>query len=322
MATGFGDIFAKGLSSLYGPTSTGDPSRAGMAIQTGGKIFDYYQTNKQLEQDEERLRREQAQQRAIMAEQLDMARRRAGEESGIRQGIVSRTQQLEQALNQARAAMGQAPVATQADINQNYQQISDMMRDDYYKTMDRVSSQGFADAIAKGMDRSDRFRDTQRELGEASAEQLRKIDQEAYNAAISRTHQIWTRFTVGVTKGWARLRTLWVLALVDFRVLCRQMLARCLTMLKPIRTLLLQVLKQTLLIVAKLLEQSLETLVKTLPRILGTCLTALARSITTLMPQRFKTLKTKSGTYNEATIGSEVSQTTTPSKRKRGRPKR
>ena len=187
MATGFGDIFAKGLSSLYGPTSTGDPSRAGMAIQTGGKIFDYYQTNKQLEQDEERLRREQAQQRAIMAEQLDMARRRAGEESSIRQGIVSRTQQLEQALNQARAAMGQAPVATQDDINQNYQQISDMMRDDYYKTMDRVSSQGFADAIAKGMDRSDRFRDTQRELGEASAEQLRKIDQEAYNAAISRT---------------------------------------------------------------------------------------------------------------------------------------
>ena len=187
MATGFGDIFAKGLSSLYGPTSTGDPSRAGMAIQTGGKIFDYYQTNKQLEQDEERLRREQAQQRAIMAEQLDMARRRAGEESSIRQGIVSRTQQLEQALNQARAAMGQAPVATQDDINRNYQQISDMMRDDYYKTMDRVSSQGFADAIAKGMDRSDRFRDTQRELGEASAEQLRKIDQEAYNAAISRT---------------------------------------------------------------------------------------------------------------------------------------
>lgn len=83
--------------------------------------------------------------------------------------------------------MGQAPIATQDDINQNYQQISDMMRDDYYKTMDRVSSQGFADAIAKGMDRSDRFRDTQRELGEASAEQLRKIDQEAYNAAISRT---------------------------------------------------------------------------------------------------------------------------------------
>ena len=36
------------------------------------------------------------------------------------------------------------------------------------------------------MDRSDRFRDTQRELGETSAEELRKIDQEAYNAAINR----------------------------------------------------------------------------------------------------------------------------------------
>ena len=184
--TGFGDIFARGLSSIYGTTPSGDPTRAGMAIQTGGKIFDYYQTQKQLERDEELLRREQAAQRRIMAEQLDMARRRAGEESSIRQGIVSRTQQLEQALNQARAAMGQAPIATQDDINQNYQQIRDTMRGDYFDTLDRVSSQGFADAIAKGMDRSDRFRDTQRELGETSAEELRKIDQEAYNAAISR----------------------------------------------------------------------------------------------------------------------------------------
>ena len=82
--------------------------------------------------------------------------------------------------------MGQAPIATQDDINQNYQQIRDTMRGDYFDTLDRVSSQGFADAIAKGMDRSDRFRDTQRELGETSAEELRKIDQEAYNAAISR----------------------------------------------------------------------------------------------------------------------------------------
>ena len=184
--TGFGDIFARGLSSIYGTTPSGDPTRAGMAIQTGGKIFDYYQTQKQLERDEELLRREQAAQRRIMAEQLDMARRRAGEESSIRQGIVSRTQQLEQALNQARAAMGQAPIATQDDINQNYQQIRDTMRNDYFDTLDRVSSQGFADAIAKGMDRSDRFRDEQRDLSRQSAQELRKIDQEAYNAAISR----------------------------------------------------------------------------------------------------------------------------------------
>lgn len=182
----FGDTFAKGLASLY-PGEDGDPSRAGMAIQTGGKIFDYYQATQQQKRDEEILRREQAKKRQLMAEQLDMARRRAGEETGIRQGIVSRTQQLEQALAQARAAMGAAPTVSQDDINQNYEQISQTMRDDYFDTIDRVSSQGFADAIAKGMDRSDRFRDTQRELGQESAEQLRKIDQEAYNAAISRT---------------------------------------------------------------------------------------------------------------------------------------
>ena len=36
------------------------------------------------------------------------------------------------------------------------------------------------------MDRSDRFRDEQRDLSRQSAQELRKIDQEAYNAAISR----------------------------------------------------------------------------------------------------------------------------------------
>ena len=183
---GFGDYVAKGISSLY-PGEDGDPSRAAMGIQAGGKIFDYYQARKQAERDEEIERREREAQRRILQQQMNMAQQRAGEETALRQGIVSRAQMLEQALAQARQAMGQAPTASQDDINRNYQQIRETMVDDYYNTLDRVSSQGFADAIAKGMDRSDRFRDTQRELGQQSAEELRKIDQEAYNAAINRT---------------------------------------------------------------------------------------------------------------------------------------
>tara|TARA_B100000424_G_scaffold269471_1_gene266489 strand:+ start:629 stop:1570 length:942 start_codon:yes stop_codon:yes gene_type:complete len=183
---GFGDYVAKGISSLY-PGEDGDPSRAAMGIQAGGKIFDYYQARKQAERDEEIERREIEAQRRILQQQMNMAQRRAQEETALRQGIVSRAQLLEQALANARQAMGQAPTASQDDINRNYQQIRETMVDDYYNTLDRVSSQGFADAIAKGMDRSDRFRDTQRELGQQSAEELRKIDQEAYNAAINRT---------------------------------------------------------------------------------------------------------------------------------------
>ena len=53
------------------------------------------------------------------------------------------------------------------------------MKDEYGNVIDRVSSQGFADAIAKGMDRSDRFRDEQRDLSRQSAQELRKIDQES-----------------------------------------------------------------------------------------------------------------------------------------------
>ena len=183
---GFGDFIGRSINSVYGTDAQGNPTRQGMFAQSLGQGYDFYQARRQAKQDEAELRRQQTLQRNIMNQQMAMAQQRAGEETALRQGVVDRTRLLEQALMQARQAMGQSPVATQDDINREYQSISEMMKDEYGNVIDRVSSQGFADAIAKGMDRSDRFRDTQRELGETSAEELRKIDQEAYNAAISR----------------------------------------------------------------------------------------------------------------------------------------
>ena len=184
---GFGDFIGRSINSVYGTDAQGNPTRQGMFAQSLGQGYDFYQARRQAKQDEAELRRQQTLQRNIMNQQMAMAQQRAGEETALRQGVVDRTRLLEQALMQARQAMGQSPVATQDDINREYQSISEMMKDEYGNVIDRVSSQGFADAIAKGMDRSDRFRDTQRELGQQSAEELRKIDQEAYNAAINRT---------------------------------------------------------------------------------------------------------------------------------------
>jgi hypothetical protein len=186
MATGFGEWLGKGLNSLYGTNANGDPTRAGMWAQTIGAGYDVYEAQKQADRDREAYENALAQQQMIANQQLQVAAQRAAEESALRGGIVSRSQQLEAAINQARAAMGPMPTATQGDINTNYQQIRQMYMDDLNNTIDRVSSQGYADAISKGMDRSDRFRDTQRDLSQEYASQLRKIDQEAYNAAINR----------------------------------------------------------------------------------------------------------------------------------------
>lgn len=183
---GFGDFIGRSVNSVYGTDAQGNPTRQGMFAQSLGQGFDFYQARRQAKQDEAELRRQQTLQRNIMNQQMAMAQQRAGEETALRQGVVDRTRLLEQALMQAREAMGQSPVATQDDINREYQSISEMMKDEYGNVIDRVSSQGFADAIAKGMDRSDRFRDEQRDLSRQSAQELRKIDQEAYNAAISR----------------------------------------------------------------------------------------------------------------------------------------
>lgn len=184
-----GEFLGKMYNSYLGTDENGDPSRRGMFAQSLGAGYDYLNAKKQAEIDEQNAAQAMAQQQAIAQQQLAMAQRRAAEEQQIRSGIVNRSQQLEAAINQARSAMGNFTPATQADINTNYQQIRGMMRDDLNSTIDRVSSQGFADAIAKGMDRSDKFRDEQRDLSKQYADQFRKIDQEAYNAAIARTRE-------------------------------------------------------------------------------------------------------------------------------------
>lgn len=184
-----GEFLGKMYNSYLGTDENGDPSRRGMFAQSLGAGYDYLNARKQAKIDEQNAARAMAQQQAIAQQQLAMAQRRAAEEQQIRSGIVNRSQQLEAAINQARAAMGNFTPASQADINTNYQQIRQMMMDDLNSTIDRVSSQGYADAIAKGMDRSDQFRDSQRDLSKEYADQLRKIDQEAYNAAINRVQQ-------------------------------------------------------------------------------------------------------------------------------------
>ena len=156
---GFGDFIGRSINSVYGTDAQGNPTRQGMFAQSLGQGYDFYQARRQAKQDEAELRRQQTLQRNIMNQQMAMAQQRAGEETALRQGVVDRTKLLDQALMQARQAMGQSPVATQDDINREYQSISEMMKDEYGNVIDRVSSQGFADAIAKGMDRSDRFRD-------------------------------------------------------------------------------------------------------------------------------------------------------------------
>lgn len=184
-----GEFLGKMYNSYLGTDENGDPSRRGMFAQSLGAGYDYLKARKQAQIDEQNAAQAMAQQQAIAQQQLAMAQRRAAEEQQIRSGIVNRSQQLEAAINQARAAMGNFTPASQADINTNYQQIRQMMMGDLNSTIDRVSSQGYADAIAKGMDRSDRFRDKQRDLSKEYADQLRKIDQEAYNAAINRVQQ-------------------------------------------------------------------------------------------------------------------------------------
>jgi hypothetical protein len=182
----YGEWLGQAYNGLAGTDAQGNPTKAGLWAQTIGAGYDYWQAEERSKKDRQAYEAQLAAQQAIAQQQAQYAAARAAEETALRTGIVNRSQMLEAAINQARSAMGPLPTATQGDINTNYQQIRQMYMDDLNSTIDRVSSQGYADAISKGMDRSDRFRDTQRDLSQEYASQLRKIDQEAYNAAINR----------------------------------------------------------------------------------------------------------------------------------------
>ena len=74
--------------------------------------------------------------------------------------------------------------------------------------MDRVSSQGFADAIAKGRIGQIGSETRKENLVKLVLNSYAKLTRRLTMRQLVELNQIWTRFTVGVTKGWARLKVM------------------------------------------------------------------------------------------------------------------
>ena len=73
----------------------------------------------------------------------------------------------------ARAKLGDRAGVNAGDIYNNYQSFRTQIMDDYNQTVDRISSQGYADAIRRGMDRSTQYTDSQADLVERQRENCR-----------------------------------------------------------------------------------------------------------------------------------------------------
>lgn len=178
----YGDTLGKLAGSFFEPGSQGQAFSSFM-----GNLFDigdsYFQNRKDQQQADAALRL-QAQ---VAQEQMNNAAQNARDERALRQRILDRVAMLDQDLMSQRAKLGPRVGVNAGDIYNNYQTFRTQIRDDYNDTVGRIASQGFADAISRGMDRSTQYTDRQADLARKAAAELPKLDQAAFDQAIQRS---------------------------------------------------------------------------------------------------------------------------------------
>ena len=178
----YGDTLGKFAGSFFEPGS-----QAAAFSSFLGNVYDigdsYFQNRKDQQRADAALRL-QAQ---VAQEQMNMAAQSARDERAIRQRILDRVAMLDQDLLSQRAKLGERVGVNAGDIYNNYQTFRTQIMDDYNDTIDRISSQGFADAISRGMDRSTQFEESQADLARKAASELPKLDQAAFDQAIARS---------------------------------------------------------------------------------------------------------------------------------------
>ena len=178
----FGDVLGKMAGSFFDEGSRGQALSSFM-----GNIYDigdsYFRNRRDQEMADAALRM-QAQ---VAQQQMNNAATAAQDERAVRQRMLDRAAQLDRELQIAQNKLGARADVDAGDIYNNYQTFRTQIMDDYNDTLDRISSQGYADAIRRGMDRSTQMDDERATLARKAAEELPKLDQAAFDAAIQRS---------------------------------------------------------------------------------------------------------------------------------------
>lgn len=178
----FGDLIGNVVGAISGPESRG--AAIGSAIGGGLDLamsgIGMLNAGADARAERERLAQ-------LTEAQLQMTQQRYADERAIRDRVLNRAAQLDGALKAAAERMGSRVGVSPDDVFRNYQTFRTQLMDDYNDVLDRVSSQGFADAAARGMDRSTQMDAARADLAARAADYLPKLDQSAWDAAINRS---------------------------------------------------------------------------------------------------------------------------------------
>lgn len=178
----FGDTVGKIAGSFY---ETG--SREAVRANLYGNLFDLGMSYVQNRRDQQAAANDRYIQEQLVQKQAQLASQKAAEETQLRQRTLDRAAALDLELKTAAAKLGPRVGVNPGDIAQNYQTFHAQIMDDYNRTLDRINSQGYADMIARGMDRSTADLDRRAELARSAADALPGLQQAAFDAAINRS---------------------------------------------------------------------------------------------------------------------------------------
>lgn len=181
---GIGNAVGKGVGSFYEPGSQGrtNAENLGGLADVGIGAYQYVTSNRRANEANQVNQQ-------MVNNQIAMSEAQYADERAIRDRVLNRVSQLDGALQQTLDNLGARAGVSATDITQNYDQFRTQVMADYNKSLDSISSQGFASAIRRGMDSSTQMTDERRSLAEAAAENIPKLHQAAYDAAIARSTQ-------------------------------------------------------------------------------------------------------------------------------------
>lgn len=179
MATSLGDIIRIGGSLASG--DTGDwASFTGNLLDAGTNYL------KETEAEKQRKAALAYQQRIMAQEQAQAAKDNALNDA-IKQEILQKSANLQEALKQAYDYLGMPYQPNMQSVTSDYAQLRNQMTGDLDKLAGMALSKGYANNLAKGMGDSTLQEDEQANLVRKLADQYAKVDQSAYDQAIARS---------------------------------------------------------------------------------------------------------------------------------------
>jgi len=176
-----GDIIRTGGSLITGSGGTSDwASFTGNLLDAGMSYLD-------KEEADKNRNAALAYQRQIMAQEQAQVAKDNALNDAIKQEILQKSANLQEALKQAYDYLGMPYQPNMASVTSDYAQLRNQMTGDLDKLAGMALSKGYANNIARGMGDSTLQEDEQANLVRKLADQYAKVDQTAYDQAIARS---------------------------------------------------------------------------------------------------------------------------------------